>query len=171
MPFATRGNVVWLGMILSGVALGFYVLASWPDTSPQVIRLPYGEVMPKTPRADAPAQKVDVVVVPAPATPDAELTVAEPASEQERVPAGPTPVEEAPAPEESAYELGAEPLPGMGPSKPKPAAPKQAAVAPAPAQAPAAEPATPAEESQPAAPEEPPLVEIIIGSAPPSGQE
>ena len=167
MPFATRGNLVWLGMILSGIALGFYVFASWPDTSPQVIRLPYGEALPKTPRAAAPVEKAKVVAEPA--APDAELTVAEPApmAVPERVPASPPPAEEAVA-AESAYELGAEPLPGMGPAKPKPAEQKKAAATPPPAQAPAAEP-TPAPAPEPA-PEEPPIVEIIIGSAPPSGQ-
>jgi hypothetical protein len=39
-------------MIVAGLALGGYVYAAWPDTSPQVVRLPYGEVMPKTPPAE-----------------------------------------------------------------------------------------------------------------------
>jgi hypothetical protein len=47
--FTARGSLVWLGMILAGFALGGYVLASWPDTSSRIVRLPYGESMPKTP--------------------------------------------------------------------------------------------------------------------------
>lgn len=161
MSLATRGNLVWLGMILSGVALGFFVFTSWPDTSPQAIRLPYGEVMPKTPRAVAPAKNVKVVA--APATPEAEPTVAEPepepasALEPERAPASTPPAEEAAIPAESAYELGAQPLPGSGQATPASTAKK----------APAAEPVS---EPQ-SAPDEPPMLEIIIGSAPPSGQE
>jgi hypothetical protein len=166
MPFATRGSLVWLGMILSGIALGFYVLASWPDTSPQVTRLPYGEVMPKTPRTAAPARKV-VVTVTVSAAPDAELTVAEPApaAEPERAPASSPPAEEATPPGESAYELGAEPLPGTAQAKPEPAEKQKRAAATPAQQAPAAEPA-----AEPV-PAEPPLAEIIIGSAPPSGPE
>lgn len=165
MSFATRGNLVWLGMILSGVALGFYVLAAWPDTSPQVIRLPYGEVMPKTPSEVVQARKAEDVA--APATPDAQPVVAAPvaAPEPARVPASQPAAEEAAAPAESASELGAQPLPGTGEPK-QPVEQKQAAATPA-QQAPAAEPAS---EPQPA-PDEPPMLEIIIGSAPPSGQE
>lgn len=164
MFLATRGNLVWLGMILSGAALGFYVFTSWPDTSPQVIRLPYGEVMPKTPRAATPAKQV--VVVAAPVPPEAEPVVAQaaaaPEPEPERAPASTPPAEEAAVPAESAYELGAQPLPGMGQVAPAQTAKKSSAATPT-QQAPAAEPAQ--------APEEPPMLEIIIGSAPPSGQE
>ncbi len=37
-------------MLLAGFALGAYVFASWPDTSTRIVRLPYGEAMPKTPK-------------------------------------------------------------------------------------------------------------------------
>jgi hypothetical protein len=43
--------MVWLGMVLAGIALGAYVFAAWPDTSTRLVRLPYGESMPKTPRS------------------------------------------------------------------------------------------------------------------------
>ena len=46
-----RGTIVWLGMLLSGLALGAYVFAAWPDTTTQPTRLPYGEAMPKAPTA------------------------------------------------------------------------------------------------------------------------
>lgn len=49
--FTARGSLVWLGMILAGFALGGYVLVSWPDTSSRIVRLPYGESMPKTPHS------------------------------------------------------------------------------------------------------------------------
>lgn len=32
--------MAWLGMILAGLALGTYVLAAWPDSSPQVAPRP-----------------------------------------------------------------------------------------------------------------------------------
>lgn len=166
MFLAPRGNVVWLGMILSGAALGFYVFTSWPDTSPRVTRLPYGEVMPKTPPAVAPAKQV--VVVAASVTPEAEPVVAQAVAqlEPEREPVSTPPAEEAAVPAESPYELGAQPLPGM--EQPAPArAARQAPAAPPTQQAPAADPVS--EPQSP--PEEPPMVEIIIGSAPPSGQE
>lgn len=160
MAFATRGSLVWLGMILAGMALGAYVLTSWPDTSTRLIRLPYGESMPKTARVAAKAPAVKVAR-PAPAAPKAELTVAEPAPEPVRAPAAVAPANEAPVDvvsEETPTELGAEPLPGMGQSKPveKPSAPAPTKVAPA-APAPA--------------PEEPPALEITVGSPPLSGQE
>lgn len=167
MLSATRGNLIWLGMILSGAALGFYVVTTWPDTSPQVTRLPYGEAMPKAPRAVAPAKEVEIVA--APATPEVEPTVAQPAPpalQPERAPASPAAAEEAAAPEESAYELGAEPLPGTEQATPTPAAKKSAAASPT-QQAPAAQPAS----GPRSAPEEPPMVELIVGSAPLSGQE
>lgn len=166
MSLATRGNVVWLGLVLSGVALGLYVLTAWPDTSPQVIRLPYGEAMPKTPRAVVPARKAEVAA--ASARPDVvRPAVAAPAAAPvpARVPASRPPAEEAVAPEESASELGAQPLPGTGQAQPQPAEQKQAA-APT-QQAPAAEPASEPQSGS----EEPPMLEIIIGSAPPSGPE
>lgn len=167
MALATRGNLVWLGMILAGMALGAFVLTSWPDTSTRLIRLPYGESMPKTPRMAAKAPAV-TVARPAPATPKAQLIVAEPApkpaTQPARAPAAAAPANEAPVDlvsEETPTELGAEPLPGMGQSKP---VEKQSA--PAPTQA------APAAQGKPApAPEEPPAIEITVGSPPLSGQE
>lgn len=168
MFLATRGNLVWLGMILSGAALGFYVFTSWPDTSPRVTRLPYGEVMPKTPRAVAPAKQVVVVAASSSVTPEPEPVVAQAAAapEPNREPASTPPAQEAAVPAESPYELGAQPLPGMGQPAPARAATKASAATPA-QQAPAAKPVS---EPQ-SAPEEQPLLEIVIGSAPPSGQE
>ena len=57
-------------MILAGLALGGYTVAAWPDTTPHVVRLPYGEAMPKT----APAKSHAVRVTASVATdPEAEL--------------------------------------------------------------------------------------------------
>ena len=47
------GSRVWLGMLLAGLALSAYVLAAWPESSTRLVRLPYGEAMPKTPVAKA----------------------------------------------------------------------------------------------------------------------
>ena len=58
MTFSVRGSVVWLGMVLTGLAMGAYVFAVWPDTTPRLVPLPYGEAMPKTPVAKAKAQTV-----------------------------------------------------------------------------------------------------------------
>jgi hypothetical protein len=124
-------------MVVGGVALGGYVWASWPEAETRVVRLPYGEALPK---------RVVVVPVERPAAPVAEpleevAEVAEvvelPAEEPVRVVAAvapETPAEE-PAPTrapvylapkpvaseteddgyvETAEELGAEPLPGEG---------------------------------------------------------
>ena len=49
MRFSGRGSLVWLGMVLTGLALGAYVFAVWPDTTSHLVPLPYGESMPKTP--------------------------------------------------------------------------------------------------------------------------
>ena len=49
MSRTARGSVAWLALILTGLALGAYVVVAWPDTSPRLVRLPYGEAMPKTP--------------------------------------------------------------------------------------------------------------------------
>lgn len=35
MRIAGRGGMVWLGMILAGFALGAYVFAAWPGSSPR----------------------------------------------------------------------------------------------------------------------------------------
>jgi hypothetical protein len=51
VTFTARSGLVWLGMILAGLVLGGYVLSAWPDTSSHLVRLPYGEAMPKTPAA------------------------------------------------------------------------------------------------------------------------
>ena len=47
-----RRSLLWPAMILAGLALGAYVVAAWPDTSSHVVRLPYGESMPKTPASE-----------------------------------------------------------------------------------------------------------------------
>lgn len=51
MRAVTRGRLVWPATILAGLALGGYVFAAWPDTTPRLVPLPYGEAMPKTPTA------------------------------------------------------------------------------------------------------------------------
>jgi hypothetical protein len=47
-------------MVLTGLAMGAYVFAVWPDTTPRLVPLPYGEAMPKTPVAKTTAQPVRV---------------------------------------------------------------------------------------------------------------
>lgn len=122
-----RANAVWLGMILAGAALAAFVYLSWPEPTFRIVRLPYGESMPKTPaaerapvraaRAVEPAQSSAPIVV-APAAAESaprELAAAEPGPSSSD---GPPPVpseSEADGYTESAEELGAEPLPGMGP--------------------------------------------------------
>jgi hypothetical protein len=129
------GSVAWLGMILAGTCLGAFVLATWPEPTTRLTRLPHGESRPKTPSVAverrAPAQRViagvDVVAPPQPQlAPDEETA--------ERELAGPRPV---PADRESngyrpetPEELGATPLPGMHPSVPKPAPALEAAPTP-----------------------------------------
>lgn len=112
MAFASRGNLVLLGMILSGIALGAYVLASWPDTTPRLIRLPYGESMPKTPRV-VPERTVRVLQA-VPAAP--EVAVAPVPAPKAVKPARKAPIEDEIVSEESPYDLGAEPLPGTVPA-------------------------------------------------------
>ena len=51
MTFTARRSLVWPAMILTGLGLGGYVFAAWPDTTPRLVPLPYGETMPKTPTA------------------------------------------------------------------------------------------------------------------------
>jgi hypothetical protein len=122
-------------MILAGTCLGAFVLATWPEPTTRLTRLPHGESRPKTPsfavERRAPAQRaiegVDVVAPPQPQlAPDEETA--------ERELAGPRPV---PADRESngyrpetPEELGATPLPGMHPSVPKPAPALEAAPTP-----------------------------------------
>ena len=129
------GSLVWLGMILAGSCLGAFVLATWPEPTTRLTRLPHGESRPKTPNVAverrAPAKRViagvDVVAPPRPQlAPDEETA--------ERELAGPPPV---PADSESngyrpetPEELGATPLPGMHPSVPKPASALEAAPTP-----------------------------------------
>ncbi|MGH3071133.1 MAG: hypothetical protein ACRDNB_02540 [Gaiellaceae bacterium] len=125
------GKLVWPGVILAGLALGGFVFLSWPDSTTRVVRLPYGESLPKTPHeaAVAPPQSVGtrttaaapaVAAQPPPGTAAAAdegsrvLAVVEP---DRAFAAGPAPfpslleldpnyVQEPPE------ELGAEPLPG-----------------------------------------------------------
>ena len=40
MTLTTRGSFAWLGMILAGLALGAYVVAAWPDSSPSAAPRP-----------------------------------------------------------------------------------------------------------------------------------
>jgi hypothetical protein len=122
-------------MILAGSGLGAFVLATWPEPTTRLTRLPHGESRPKTPSVAverrAPAKRViagvDVVAPPQPQlAPDEETA--------ERELAGPPPV---PAESESngyrpetPEELGATPLPGMHPSVPKPSPALEAAPTP-----------------------------------------
>jgi len=116
------GSVVWLGMILAGSCVGAFVLATWPEPTTSLTRLPYGESRPKTPSVDverkAPVERV-VASVGVVAAPEPQLAPDETA---QRELAGPPPV-----PSESEghgyraetpEELGAKPLPGMHPYVP-----------------------------------------------------
>lgn len=113
------GSLVWLGSILAGFGLGAYVLAAWPEPTFELIRLPYGESMPKTPSVAierrAPARRVvaSVAVTTARAQPAADKA-------PKRKLAGPPPVaselESDGYRPETAEELGAKPLPGMYPN-------------------------------------------------------
>jgi len=133
---------VWPGMILAGLALGAFVFAAWPEPTFRVIRLPYGEAMPKTPLAGAApaaakeiaapsAAQIAPLAVPESAPDPIALVETEPAAEQEREQApfaGPAPVRselEDAGYAESAEDLGAEPLPGGpagGADEPEPVA-------------------------------------------------
>lgn len=114
------GSLIWLGSILAGIGLGAYVLVAWPEPEFHVIRLPYGEAMPKTPRADVKRQvPVAVRVIAAVRVvkqPRAQLAVDQTAK---RELAGPPPVASESESDgyrpETAEELGATPLPGMYP--------------------------------------------------------
>jgi hypothetical protein len=119
------GSLVWLGSILAGFGLGAYVLVAWPEPTTRLIRLPYGESMPKTPRLaserQAPVAKVVAKVVASAAgvvTPPQVLPSEEEAPEREL--AGPPPVaseiESDGYRQETPEELGAKPLPGMDPA-------------------------------------------------------
>ena len=144
MRLGTRATLLWPGMILAGAALGLFVFLSWPEPTFRLVRLPYGESMPKTPAASVerpqPARTVKAApappapapaVVSAPAAapePEAERElaavepeVAEPAKAEPEIaepaaePDGPVPAAEDDGYVESAEELGARPLPGMDP--------------------------------------------------------
>ena len=69
-----RGSRVWLGMLLSGLALGVYVLAAWPDTTTHLARLPYGEAMPKAPTVKPRLVRTTASVGSAKASPESELS-------------------------------------------------------------------------------------------------
>lgn len=161
MGLARRGNVVWLSMVLSGLALAAFVWISWPEASSRLVRLPYGESMPKS-SAAAPErqQPVRTVAAVAPASqpevaPEAELAAAEP-----------EPLTEGPAPvgselddgtdAESPESLGAEPLPGFGGTAPAREDQPVAEAAPAPS-APAGE--ADAEDEH----EDEPVLDVVIG--------
>jgi hypothetical protein len=125
------GKLVWPGAILAGLALGGFVILSWPDPTTRTVRLPYGESSPKTPREVVSAKRAAVVKPQAAAAPTAQQATAReaaPATEEEpgrvlaaveRDPSfgGPDPVpsqlELEPGYVRDAPEaLGAEPLPG-----------------------------------------------------------
>jgi hypothetical protein len=124
-------------MVLAGVALGASVWLAWPDASVRVVRLPYGEAMPKTPPEPVAAQRARPTaeaVAPVPVEPrEDEAAAAEPAEErvlavveppsqsrsQSRAPSSPWPPPvqselelDGSFEQESPEELGAEPLPG-----------------------------------------------------------
>lgn len=148
-------------MVLSGVALGAFVLVSWPEPTLRIVRLPYGEAMPKSvrgaPERQEPVRAVAAVTPPAaPAAAEQELVAAEP----QPLDAGPPPVrseiEDGYA--ESAEELGASRLPGFGHA---PAASEDQPVAEA-APQPAGQPAEEEEED-----EDEPVLDVVIGLPPP----
>jgi hypothetical protein len=115
------GSLIWLGSILAGLGLGAYVLVAWPEPTFQLIRLPYGESMPKTPGADAERQAPAVRVVASVAriVKPARVLAADTTPARELELAGPPPVasklESDGYRAETAEELGAKPLPGMYP--------------------------------------------------------
>jgi hypothetical protein len=115
------GSLIWLGSILAGLGLGAYVLVAWPEPTFQLIRLPYGESMPKTPGAGAERQAPAVRVVASVAriVKPARVLAADTAPARELELAGPPPVasklESDGYRAETAEELGAKPLPGMYP--------------------------------------------------------
>jgi hypothetical protein len=135
-------------MILAGLALGAAVWATWPEPSTRFVRLPYGEASPKTPREAAaarPAARPPAVVRPSAESPQetAEivereepgrvLAAVEPEAEPgaTRAPAavwaGPDPIPSewelrGDYAQETAEELGAQPLPGVDLTLPPPPA-------------------------------------------------
>lgn len=139
MGSALLGRLVWPGMVLAGVALGAAVWLAWPEPTVRVVRLPYGEAMPKTPAERVAAERArptPELAAPAPeGAQEREAAAAEP--EVDRVlavvepppsaatspPSSPSSPWPAPVPseleldgsfeQESPEELGAEPLPGF----------------------------------------------------------
>lgn len=116
-------------MVAGGMALGAYVWAAWPEAETRIVRLPYGEALPK----QAPAERAARPSAPAPdlgevagVVDEAEVPEAEPvrvvaAAEPERVYLAPKPVGSAGEDDgyvESALQLGAEWLPGEGGGEP-----------------------------------------------------
>jgi hypothetical protein len=114
------GSLVWLGSVLAGIGLGAYVLAAWPEPTYQVIRLPYGESMPKAPsialKRQASAKRVVASVTVVVTTPRPQSAAGK--GEQREL-AGPPPVASSSETDgyrpETPEELGAKPLPGMYP--------------------------------------------------------
>jgi hypothetical protein len=114
------GSLIWLGSILAGFGLGGYVLAAWPEPTFELIRLPYGESMPKTASVAverrAPAKSVVTSAAGVVTQPRRQLTADK---TQKRRLTGPPPVasrlERDGYRPETAEELGATPLPGMYP--------------------------------------------------------
>jgi hypothetical protein len=130
-------------MILAGLALGAAVWATWPEPSTRIVRLPYGEASPKTPREAVeprPAARAPSVVAPTAESPrevaeivETEepgrvLAAVEPEAEADVEPeatrapaavwAGPDPIPSewelrGDYEQEPPEELGAEPLPGV----------------------------------------------------------
>jgi hypothetical protein len=74
MSRTVRGSLSWLGMILAGLALGGYVVTAWPDTTTHVVRLPYGEAMPKSPTVEPRQVRTTASVRSAQAGPESELS-------------------------------------------------------------------------------------------------
>ena len=117
-----QGTLVWLGSILAGFALGAYVLVSWPEPTTRIVRLPYGESLPKTPRVavqqrQAPVEKTVSSAAGVVTPPQAQPVTEEP---EERELASPQPVASESETvdgyvQETPEQLGATPLPGMYP--------------------------------------------------------
>ena len=130
MASAGPGKLVWPGAILAGLALLAIVALAWPEPTTRIVRLPYGESLPKTPpravEAVRPARATGSVEsgrttaggkpsAPAPAVENTGrvLAAVEPATSAR----GPAPVPSALELEpgyvqESPEQLGAQPLPG-----------------------------------------------------------
>jgi hypothetical protein len=111
-------------MVLAGLALAAAVWAAWPEPTTRVVRLPYGEAAPKTPRVAAPAPReaaeapaaAEATSVPAPVAPEPAPDVAEqPVAEEEtaRVLAAvePAPAPAAPTTEQVEDVWGPDPVP------------------------------------------------------------